>query len=161
MKKYIRPDFDEIFINMLQEISKLATCDRGRTSALIVKDTRPISMGYVGSLPGLPHCDDVGHDFREITKNGKTSKHCIRTVHAEANAIYFCAKNGISTNNCTMYCVLQPCRKCAEAIITCGISRVVFMYFYYDKNQSEEVLKLFDECNVQYKCWTNEILKYK
>jgi len=75
--------WDEYFLDIMNSVSKRATCDRGRSGCVIVKDKRILVTGYVGSPIGLSHCDDVGHDIVKVTKEGKTSEHCVRTIHAE------------------------------------------------------------------------------
>src|SRR5437762_13097291 len=91
-----RPSWDEYFIGMANYVGTRATCDRGRSGAVIARDKRVISTGYVGSPPGLPHCDDAGHDLHIVTNDdGSTSEHCIRTKHAEENAIAHAARYGV------------------------------------------------------------------
>src|SRR3989344_6936165 len=88
-----RPSWDEYFINIANEVSKRATCDRGKSGCVIVKDKHILTTGYVGSPAGLPHCDEVGHLFKTTThENGKITQHCMRTTHAEQNAICQSAK---------------------------------------------------------------------
>ena len=69
--KHKRPSWDEYFIGMANYVGSRATCDRGRSGCVIVRDKRVISTGYVGSPPGLPHCDDIGHEMHKtINENG-------------------------------------------------------------------------------------------
>jgi len=126
--KHIRPSWDEYYLAMLPLIGIRATCNRGRSGALIVGTKKNIiGAGYVGSPSGLPHCDEVGHEFNYVSKDeGKTySKHCVRTVHAEMNAIFNAAKAGSKLDGATMYCNMAPCKRCAMAIIQVGIKRVI------------------------------------
>ena len=93
----MRPSWDQYFIDMMDTVATRATCDRGKSGCIIVKDRRIISTGYVGSPPGLAHCDDVGHLMKQvIDDDGTTRQHCMRTIHAEQNAICQAAKHGIS-----------------------------------------------------------------
>ena len=152
-----RPSWDEYFLNMLNAVSTRATCDRGKSSAILVRNNRIISTGYVGAPIGLPSCDEVGHQMRrivvmeipsytdigtEVCEAGyETSEHCIRTLHAEHNAILNCAKEGVSTIGSTVYCTMVPCRNCAMAIIQAGIIRVVAKHPYQKGEESIEMFK--------------------
>ena len=85
---YIRPTWDEYFMEVCRAIAKRATCDRGRSGCVIARDNQLLVTGYVGAPRGLPHCDDVGHQFKKVQhEDGSVSQHCVRTVHAEQNAI--------------------------------------------------------------------------
>src|SRR3989344_2355826 len=97
MESNKRPSWDEYFMQIAEAVGKRATCDRGRSGAIIVKDKHILATGYVGSPKGLPHCDDVGHLIKEVKhENGDITKHCLRTSHAEMNAICQAAKQGVS-----------------------------------------------------------------
>lgn len=139
---YIRPSWDEYFLEVMHSLAKRATCDRGRTACVIVKDNQIIVSGYVGSPPGLPHCDEVGHLLKNLThEDGTTTTHCMRTIHAEQNAICQAAKRGVSIEGATIYCKLAPCRTCAMLLISAGIKRVVAEYKYHAGAESEAMLK--------------------
>ena len=141
-KKYDRPSWDDYFMEVMEAISKRATCDRGRSGCVIVKNKQILVTGYVGSPMGLPHCDEVGHQFKKmINEDGTISEHCVRTVHAEQNAICQAAKLGVSIDGATVYCRMTPCRTCAMLIINCGIKRVVCERKYHAGAESEEMFK--------------------
>ena len=140
--KYERPSWDEYFMEVCKAIAKRATCDRGRSGCVIAKDHHLLVTGYVGSPPGLPHCDDIGHLFRDVRhEDGTVTKHCVRTVHAEQNAICQAAKRGISIDGGTLYCKMTPCRTCAMLIISSGIVRVVAEKRYHDAKDTIEMFK--------------------
>ena len=121
-------------------IAKRATCDRGRSGCVIAKNNQILATGYVGSPAGLPHCDEAGHKFKQmIHENGNITTHCVRTVHAEQNAICQAAKNGVAIDGATLYCRMTPCRICAMMIINCGIARVVCQKRYHDPEDSEDM----------------------
>jgi len=141
-KKYIRPSWDDYFMEVMEAISKRATCDRGRSGCVIVRNKQILVTGYVGSPMGLPHCDEVGHQMKKmLNEDGTTSEHCVRTVHAEQNAICQAAKLGVSIDGATVYCRMTPCRTCAMLIINCGIKRVVCERKYHAGAESEEMFK--------------------
>ena len=138
MSEYQRPSWDEYFMEVCEAISKRATCERGRSGCVIAKDKQLLVTGYVGAPAGLPHCDEEGHQFKKmIHEDGNVTTHCVRTVHAEQNAICQAAKRGISIDGGTLYCRMTPCRTCAMLIINCGIKRVVCQRRYHDGSDSE------------------------
>ena len=126
----------------METVAKRATCDRGRSGCVIVRDRRIVSTGYVGSPPGLPHCDDVGHLMKEvIDEDGTVRKHCVRTIHAEQNAICQAARYGTSLEGTTLYCKMEPCRVCAMLIISAGIKKVVAKRKYHAAHETREMFK--------------------
>lgn len=156
---YHRPSWDEYFMELANSASKRATCDRGRSGCVIVKDRQLLVTGYVGSPAGLPHCDEVGHLFRQfIDADGHISNHCVRTVHAEQNAICQAARRGIALDGATLYCRMTPCRTCAMLIINCGIKRVVCERKYHAGAESEELLR---QAGVQLEFFHDEIQQYE
>lgn len=124
-EEYIRPTWDEYFFEVVGAVAKRATCDRGRSGCVIVKDNQILVTGYVGSVAGAKHCDEIGHLMKKVThEDGRESNHCVRTVHAEQNAICQAAKFGVALNGSTLYCKMTPCRTCAMLIIQSGIQHV-------------------------------------
>ena len=157
-EKYVRPSWDEYFMEIANTVSKRATCDRGRSGCVIVKDKQILVTGYVGSPNGLPHCDDVGHQMKKMLhEDGSISEHCVRTVHAEQNAICQAAKRGIALEGSTLYCRMTPCRVCAMLIINCGITRVVCQRRYHDAGDSEA---MFAMAGIALEYIHNEVQQY-
>jgi len=153
-----RPSWDEYFMEIMDSVSKRATCNRGKSGCVIVKNKRIIATGYVGSPVGLPHCDEVGHLIKKLThEDGKVTEHCVRTIHAEQNAICQAAKFGTSIEGGTLYCKMTPCRICAMMIINSGIYRVVSKNRYQD---DEDSIEMFKKANVRYKVFINETEEY-
>jgi dCMP deaminase len=139
---YIRPTWDEYFMEVARTIAKRATCDRGRSGCVIARDRQLLVTGYVGSPIGLPHCDEVGHLMKKVIHDDDSiSQHCMRTVHAEQNAICQAAKLGVAINGATLYCKMTPCRTCAMLIINSGIQRVVCEKKYHRGTESEQMFK--------------------
>ncbi len=135
-----RPSWDDYFFEVCEAIARRATCDRGRSGCVIVKDKQILATGYVGAPAGLPHCDEVGHLLREVRhEDGSFSSHCVRTVHAEQNAICQAAKFGVALDRATLYCSMTPCRSCAMMIINIGIRRVMAGKRYHRGKESEEM----------------------
>ena len=120
-----RPSWDEYFMGIAFQVASRATCDRAHVGAVIVRERRILTTGYNGAPRGLPHCDEVGH----LMING----HCVRTLHAEQNAIIQAAYHGISIKGGTIYVTHQPCLTCAKMIINAGLVRVVYAGDYPDE----------------------------
>lgn len=115
-----------------------STCTRLMVGATIVRDKRIIAGGYNGSISGGAHCIDDGCYVVE--------GHCIRTIHAEVNALLQCAKFGVPTENAEMYVTHFPCVHCTKAIIQSGIKKVYYASDYKNHPYSEE---LFNEAGVE------------
>jgi dCMP deaminase len=119
-----RASWDEYFMRIALQVATRATCDRKHVGALIVRDRFILSSGYNGSIPGLSHCDDVGH----LMEDG----HCVRTVHAEANAICQAARNGVRIEGATLYVTASPCFSCFKLSASAGIRIIAYGEFYRD-----------------------------
>ncbi len=122
-EKYFRPSWDHYFMAIAKIIGTRSSCDRLRAGAVLVKDKRIIATGYNGAPPGLPNCDEIGHMIEE--------RHCVRTIHAEHNAILQAAKlSGTSTDGTTVYMKYLPCIHCCKYIVAAGIKRLVYVKDY-------------------------------
>lgn len=144
-----RQTIDEYFLDIVKLIGSRGTCNRGKSGCVIVKDKYILSTGYVGSPKGLPHCDDEDH----LMENNS----CIRTAHAESNAICQAAKRGVSIDGATIYSTMFPCQWCAKMIINSGIVKVIAQNDYHKSKFSKE---MFDKVNLEYVLINNEELKY-
>jgi dCMP deaminase len=120
----LRASWDDYFMNIAREVSTRSTCDRKFVGAVLVRDKSILATGYNGSIRGLPHCDEQGH----LMEDG----HCVRTVHAEANAIVQAARNGVRIDGATIYVTASPCWGCFRLIANAGIGRICFGEVYRD-----------------------------
>jgi dCMP deaminase len=120
-----RADWDDYFMGIAAQVATRSTCDRKHVGAVIVREKMILATGYNGSLRGIEHCDEVGH----LMQDG----HCVRTVHAEANAIVQAARNGVRTEAASIYVTASPCFACFKLIANAGIVRIVFGEFYRDE----------------------------
>lgn len=155
---YIRPSWDEYFISMIDVVAKRATCDRGRSGCVIVKNNHILVTGYVGSPKGVEHCDEIGHQFKQmIHEDGKISNHCVRTAHAEQNAICQAAKLGVPLDASTIYCTMTPCYTCAKMIINSGVKRIVCKKRYHADADSVEI---FSKAGIILDILNNDFEKY-
>jgi dCMP deaminase len=121
---HMRPGWDEYFMGIARTVASRATCPRASVGAVVVRDHRILTTGYNGSARHAGHCLDVGCEML----NG----HCVRTVHAEANAIVQGALHGVGLAGSTIYCTHQPCLHCSKLLISAGILRVTYEQAYPD-----------------------------
>ena len=119
-----RVSWNTYFMNIAQEVSTRSTCGRKHVGAVIVRNKTILSTGYNGSIKGLPHCDEVGCEM--------VDGHCIRTTHAEANAIVQAAKNGVKVDGSEIYVTASPCYNCFKLIANAGIKIIYYHELYRD-----------------------------
>ena len=123
MASWPRPEWDEYFLKLAMLASERATCPRMHCGCVLVRDRYVLSTGYNGSLPGAPHCTDVGC----LIVDG----HCVRTNHAEINAICQATRQGVILAGATAYVTNMPCTSCAKTLIGAGVIRVVVFSEYH------------------------------
>lgn len=134
-----RPGLDEYFLNIAIAVAGRSTCKRKSVGCVLVRDKMIISTGYVGSIKGQPHCLDVGCLIDEKTSG------CIRTVHAEMNALAQAAANGVSTKGATAYSTLSPCLWCFKTLANAGIVRIV----YEEEYRIQPDFELAEACGIK------------
>ena len=155
---YKRPSWDEYFIAIARVIGLRSTCGRGRLGCVIVKDKQILVTGYAGAPRGLPHCDDVGHQMKTVRhEDGHETQHCLRTAHAEQNALIQAARIGVPVNEATLYCGMTPCSACAKMLINAGIKRIVCAKRYHAGEESEE---LFRQVGIEVDFFDHEVERY-
>lgn len=134
----MRKSWDSYFMKITEMVASRSTCDRALVGCVLVnRDHRIVSTGYNGSVSGNPHCDDVGHTMRD--------GHCIATIHAEMNAILYCAKEGIPTKGTICYVTHFPCLNCTKALIQAGICEIIYKDDY---RVDEYAVELFEKNNI-------------
>jgi len=118
-----RPSRDEYYLQMAVAAARRSTCPRASVGAVIVgRHDDVLAIGFNGAPSGLPHCTEVGCMIRD--------NHCLRTVHAEANAL---VRAGRLSRGATIYCTHFPCLACSLLVINVGITRVVYANSYHDE----------------------------
>tara|TARA_B100000749_G_scaffold213548_1_gene168387 strand:+ start:3396 stop:3821 length:426 start_codon:yes stop_codon:yes gene_type:complete len=132
-----RPTWDIYFMGIAKQVSQRSTCDRKHVGAVIARDKVILSTGYNGSIRGIEHCDQIGHMME--------NQHCVRTVHAEVNAVAQAAMNGTNINNASVYLTSSPCWSCFKIISNCGIKKIYFGEFYRD----ERIFKFAKETEIE------------
>ena len=136
----MRKSWDEYFIELAQTVATRGTCDRAYVGCVLVNaDNRIVSTGYNGSVAGNPHCDEIGHTMRD--------GHCIATIHAEMNALLYCAKEGISVKEARAYVTHFPCLNCTKALIQAGISKIIYKNAY---RIDPYALELLEKNNIEH-----------
>jgi dCMP deaminase len=132
-----RVSWDRYFMNLALQAATRSTCPRKSVGAVIVRDKAILSTGYNGSIRGAPHCTEVGC----LMENG----HCIRTVHAEANALVQAARHGTRLEGAEIYVTASPCFNCFKLIANAGIRTVYYGELYRD----DQVLELAREAGIR------------
>lgn len=127
-----RIKWQDYFMAQSQLLALRSTCRRLSVGATIVKDQRIIAGGYNGSVSGEVHCIDDGCYIED--------GHCIRTIHAEMNALLQCAKMGVSTAGAEIYVTHFPCIHCTKSIIQAGISKIYYAEDYKNHPYAIELL---------------------
>jgi dCMP deaminase len=143
----IRRTKASVFMEMAHVLRNLGTCDRKQVGALIVRDGRCISWGYNGAPPGLPHCDENYHGWSNEPEAGAALSvlGCRNATHAEANALAFAARQGISTEGAELFVTVSPCETCARLIIAAGIIHV----YYSEEYRKDDGVRLLQQASIE------------
>ncbi|MCV3755014.1 ComE operon protein 2 [Limosilactobacillus fermentum] len=132
MKKRI--DWDQYFMVQAALLASRSTCTRLSVGAVLVRDKRIIGSGYNGAVAGDEHCIDVGCYLRD--------GHCVRTIHAEMNALLQCAKFGTSTDGAMVYVTDFPCLQCTKSLLQAGITQINYLRNYHNDNYAMKLIEL-------------------
>lgn len=140
----MRPDWDSYFMKIAYAVSERSTCDRAFVGCVLVLDKRILTTGFNGSPAGQPHCDEIGH----LLVDG----HCIRTIHAETNAIIQAALHGVSTKGCSCYVTHFPCINCTKVLINAGVTRLIYHVGYRMDENALDFLRAaaIEICQIEY-----------
>ena len=129
----MRKDWHKYFMDIAEMVSLRSTCNRKKVGAIIVKEKNILATGYNGSVSGLEHCDDVGHDM--------VAGHCVRTIHAEQNAIVQAAKHGVKIEGAEIYVNTYPCWNCFKLIANAGIKKIFYRDAYNIDHRIQEAAR--------------------
>ena len=129
-----RVSWEVYFMNIAKEVGTRSTCNRKHVGAVIVRGKTILATGYNGSIRGLAHCDEAGHEM--------DNTHCGRTIHAEANAIVQSARHGVRIEDSEIYITASPCYDCFKMIANVGIRKIYFGEFYRDERIMEHAKEL-------------------
>ncbi|GAC1308321.1 MAG: cytidine/deoxycytidylate deaminase family protein [Vulcanimicrobiaceae bacterium] len=120
----MRPGWDEYFMEVARTVATRATCPRASVGAVLVREHRILTTGYNGAPGHVAHCSEIGCEM--------VGGHCVRSTHAEANAVVQGALHGVGLDGATAYCTHQPCVHCAKLLISAGVVRIVYDAAYVD-----------------------------
>jgi dCMP deaminase len=126
-----------LYLGIAEAVAKFGTCGRAQVGAIIVKDRKILGTGYNGAPSGEPHCTDVGCLIE--VRRGK--EHCIRTIHAEVNAIVNARED---VRGGTVYCTHEPCYDCLRFLKNAGIKTIYYRKSYPGEQTQQELIKKFD-----------------
>ena len=143
VRAQVRPDWDTYFMEFARAASLRATCDRKYVGAVIVVDRQVAATGYNGSIRGLPHCNEVGHDMVE--------GHCVRTIHAEMNALAQAARRGVRVEGAFIYTTTSPCWSCFRVLVNAGIRRFVYGEAYREEDHQKRISFVAERAGVEVK----------
>ena len=148
-----KPSFDEIYMDLAENLAKRSHCVKAQVGAVLTKDTRIVSLGYNGPPAGTHNCD-IDFPKEGCPRDSKGS--CSLALHAEQNAILYASKNKVSIEGSTLYVTLSPCISCARVIYTMGIKKVFYIHSYADFNglKSDEGVDFLQKFGV-------EVVRYK
>ena len=111
-------------MEVARTVATRATCPRASVGAVVVREHRILTTGYNGAPHHVAHCTEAGCLV--------VNEHCVRTTHAEANAVVQGALHGVSLAGSTVYATHQPCLGCSKLLISAGIVRIVYGEPYPD-----------------------------
>lgn len=154
IKPYMsKPSFDEIYMDLAENLAKRSHCVKAQVGAVLTKDTRIVSLGYNGPPAGTHNCDI---DFPKDGCPRDSKGSCSLALHAEQNAILYASKNKVSIEGSTLYVTLSPCISCARVIYTMGIKKVYYLNSYADFKglKSDEGVDFLQKFGV-------EVVRYK
>ena len=143
-----KPEFDDIFMELASNLSRRSHCIKAQVGAVLVKETRIISIGYNGPPAGTHNCDEE-FPLTGCARDAKGS--CSLALHAEENAILYAAKNGSLMDGSTLYVTLSPCLPCARIIYSMKIARVIYLdsYAAYKGLRVDEGLAFLERFGVE------------
>lgn len=136
------------WMKICDAVASASTC-RVDIGCILVKDKTIVGMGYVGSVCGDKHCtieptppvnilhanvhDCLLVNNFNIKGSGDSGESCIRTIHAETNAILKCTVRGDKQNGwITCYSTYMPCLECFKLLLQIGVRS-----FYYRKEYKD------------------------
>lgn len=136
-----RPDWDTYFMGFAEAASRRATCDRKHVGAVIVVDGQVAATGYNGSVRGMPHCDEAGHDMED--------GHCVRTIHAEMNALAQAARRGVRVEGASIYTTASPCWACFRVLVNAGIEKFIYNEPYREGEHAKRIREVAETCDLE------------
>ncbi len=152
-----RPSFDEIYMQLAEQLALRSHCVKMKVGAVLTKDTRIISLGYNGPPAGTHNCDE---EWPEMGCPRDSKGSCSLALHAEQNAILYAAKNKVDMEGATLYVTLAPCIACARVIFSIGIKKVIYKdsYAEYKGIGLEEGVEFLKKFGIEVIRWKESVL---
>jgi dCMP deaminase len=144
----------EVFSKMCKLLKDRSTCLKYQTSAIVVKGTQILGIGYNGTASKQHECCKVWYDHwdvnyisdKNVNENAvkipfnewiKTDQFrdlhsewsALNEIHAEVNALNWVSKKNID-DTCAIYTYYSPCEQCAKQILSYGIKYIYYCYEY-------------------------------
>ena len=150
------PSFDEIYMELAQNLARKSHCVKIHVGAVLTKDTRIVSLGYNGPPAGTHNCDQ---EWPESGCPRDSKGSCSLALHAEQNAILYASKNNVSIDGCTLYVTLSPCLACARIIYTMGIKKVIYLESYakFKGLPADEGVDFLQRFGIQVECYSKSL----
>jgi dCMP deaminase len=140
----MKQKFIDYFMDVAERTSQLSHARRLQVGAIIVKDSRIISIGYNGMPAGWDNSCEYevtlfanGLDYKELRTKPEV-------LHAETNAISKLARSTEAGDNSTLFCTHAPCIDCAKLIYQSGINSV----YYRDTYRDDSGVKFLEKSGV-------------
>ncbi len=151
-----KPAFEDIFMELAVNLAKRSHCIKRHVGAVLVKETRIISIGYNGPPAGTHNCDE---EFPEKGCATDSKGSCSLAIHAEQNAILYAVKNNASVDGASLYVTLSPCLACARIIYSTGIKEVIYLKSYaeYKGLPSDEGVDFLEKFGVKTKKYAGQL----
>ncbi|MFN3730080.1 MAG: deoxycytidylate deaminase [Fimbriimonadaceae bacterium] len=149
-----RPTWDSYFMQIAHLVKSRATCPRRQVGAVIVREKRILATGYNGAPRGMRHCPPRGSEL-DWPEGCMRAGHCIRSLHAEQNALLQAAMIGVPCEGASIYVTCQPCHLCAKMVLNAGIVRIIYEGDYPDDFSVE----LFRESGLEVFTYRDEQLR--
>jgi len=123
----------DYYLIMAKWASYRSTCTRARHGCVLVdkKSNRVVSIGYNGSPPGKAHCEEEGIGCLLV------DNHCIRTIHAEIQAIS--RIRGIF-DELIAYITSMPCINCYKALVAVNVKEIKCIDLYADSDRDKLIV---------------------
>lgn len=137
-----RPTWPDYFMTLAHATAARMSCDRAKVGAVLVDPhNQIISTGYGGAPRGVDTCEEDGH----VMESG----HCVRTIHAEHNAVLQAARRGVATDESTIYTTHYPCFDCCKVLIQAGVQKVIYEIPYRVEDiRNLRAKRWLEECGV-------------
>lgn len=152
VSEIVIPEWDRYYLDIAQSVSARASCPRLQVGAVLVRDRYVVGMGYNGSVSEAPSCLEKGCDIEQsLDQAGDVVLHCVRTVHAEVNAVIHAAKHGASVDGATLFANYgPPCWPCFKVLANAGVEDFIFDHGY---RPDPRVMQMASDLGLQLFIW--------